>query len=175
MVVTARTAELDAPTLAAARTLLEQALDGDFSDHDWEHALGGLHALVWDGEELIGHGSLVQRRLLHRGRALRAGYVEAVAVRANRRGQGFGAAMMAALEQAIDGAYEVGALSTTDAAAGFYVARGWRVWRGATFVMADTGLERTPGDDDGVHVWPGTAELDLDGDIACDWRAGDLW
>jgi aminoglycoside 2'-N-acetyltransferase I len=60
--------------------------------HDWEHALGGIHALVWDGGELIGHSSVVQRRLLHHGHALRAGYVEGVGVRPDRRGQGHGAA-----------------------------------------------------------------------------------
>ena len=30
--------------------------------HDWEHALGGLHALMWEEAELVGHASLIQRR-----------------------------------------------------------------------------------------------------------------
>ena len=42
-----------------------------------EHAPGGLHALVHDGGDLVAHGAVVQRRLLHDGRALRVGYVEA--------------------------------------------------------------------------------------------------
>src|SRR6266581_4100093 len=95
---TAHTAELDPGTLTAARALLEEAFRGQMRDADWEHALGGVHALVWDGPALIGHASVIQRRLLHQGRALRAGYVEAVAVRADRQGQGHGAALMAALE-----------------------------------------------------------------------------
>jgi GNAT superfamily N-acetyltransferase len=113
--------------------------EGDLSAEDWEHALGGIHALVWDGEELIGHASVVQRRLLHGGRALRAGYVEGVGVRADRRGRGHGAGLMAALERVIAGAYDLGALGATDAAADFYVARGWRRWTGPTCALTRTG------------------------------------
>lgn len=77
---TAHTASLNAADLRAIRTLLDEAFDGTFSDEDYEHGLGGMHALVWDGSTLIAHGSVVMRRLLHSGRALRTGYVEAVAV-----------------------------------------------------------------------------------------------
>lgn len=84
---TAHTADLDAAVLRAARALLREVFDGDFADRDWEHALGGVHALVWEGAALIGHGSVVQRRLLHGGQALRAGYVEGLGVRADRRGR----------------------------------------------------------------------------------------
>jgi GNAT superfamily N-acetyltransferase len=69
-------------------------------------ALGGIHALAWEGGELIGHAVVVQRRLPHGGRALRAGYVEGVGVRADLRGHGHGAAMMAALERVVCGAYD---------------------------------------------------------------------
>ena len=60
--------------------------EGEFTEQDWEHALGGIHALVWDGDALVGHAAVVQRRLLHGGRALRAGYVEGVGVRAGGAG-----------------------------------------------------------------------------------------
>lgn len=88
----AHTAELDVATLRAASGLLDAVFGDEMTGHDWEHALGGIHALVWDGGELIGHSSVVQRRLLHHGHALRAGYVEGVGVRPDRRGQGHGAA-----------------------------------------------------------------------------------
>lgn len=101
---TAHTAELDAATLTAARALLYDVFD-DMTDPDWEHALGGVHALVWEGADLIGHASVIQRLLLHGGRALRTGYVEGVGVRADRRGRGYGAAMMDALETIVRGAY----------------------------------------------------------------------
>jgi len=51
---TAHTAELDAGTLTAARALLYAVFD-DMTDHDWEHALGEVHAPVWEGADLIGH------------------------------------------------------------------------------------------------------------------------
>ncbi|HSV65569.1 MAG TPA: GNAT family N-acetyltransferase, partial [Mycobacteriales bacterium] len=81
---TAHTADLDAGILKAARALLDDVFAGDMTDHDWEHALGGVHALAWEGAELVGHAAVVQRRLLHGGRALRTGYVEGVGVRADR-------------------------------------------------------------------------------------------
>ncbi|HEV2726886.1 MAG TPA: GNAT family N-acetyltransferase, partial [Solirubrobacterales bacterium] len=89
------TAHLPARALAAARSLLDDAFDGDFDDEDWDHTLGGLHALAWDGGELVGHGAVVQRRLLHGGRALRTGYVEAVAVAPAHRRSGVASALMA--------------------------------------------------------------------------------
>ena len=66
---TAHTADLDIATRKAARALLDNVFD-DMADDDWEHALGGVHALVWEGAELIGHASVIQRRLLNGGRAL---------------------------------------------------------------------------------------------------------
>ena len=61
------------------------AYDGDFSDADWEHSLGGMHALICHHGAIIAHGAVVQRRLIYRNTALRCGYVEAVAVRRPRR------------------------------------------------------------------------------------------
>lgn len=171
----AHTAQLDAATLALARALLDEAFGGDFSDGDWEHGLGGLHALAWEGAELVGHGSLVQRRLLHGGRALRAGYVEALGVLPDRRRRGHGAAIMEALEGALRRAYDLGALSATDDAAHLYEARGWRRWRGATSALTPSGIRRTPEDDGSVWVLPLAAAVDLRGELTCDWRDGDVW
>lgn len=55
---TAHTADLDAATLGAGRALLDAVFEGEMTDHDWDHALGGMHALVWEGEELVGHASV---------------------------------------------------------------------------------------------------------------------
>lgn len=170
----AHTAGLDAAVLAAARALLYDVFD-DMTDHDWEHALGGMHALVWEGDDLIGHASVVQRRLLHGGRALRAGYVEGVGVRADRRGRGHGAAMMEALEAVVRGGYELGALGAADAAAAFYADRGWMLWRGPSSALTPTGIRRTREDDGCIYVLPAGVPLDLLGELTCDWRDGDLW
>jgi aminoglycoside 2'-N-acetyltransferase I len=176
-VIEVRTVHTSALTGAAAaelRALLDAAFD-DFHDDDFEHALGGMHALVRDGDELVGHGSVVMRRLLHDGVALRTGYVEAVAVRADHRRQGVGAIVMDELEQIIRGAYELGALGAAEGAAHWYVARGWQRWTGTTSVLTPGGVCRTPDEDGGVHVLPVTARLVPDADLACDWRGGDVW
>jgi aminoglycoside 2'-N-acetyltransferase I len=171
----AHTADLDAATLAEARALLVQAFEGDFSDHDWEHGLGGIHALAYQDGDLVGHASVVQRRLLHGGRALRCGYVEGVGVRADARRRGHGDAMMDALERVIRRAYELGALGATDMAAPFYAARGWLPWRGPTSALSPAGVVRTPEEDDAIYVLPVDTRLDLDGELTCDWRDGDAW
>jgi aminoglycoside 2'-N-acetyltransferase I len=170
----AHTADLDAVTLRAVRQLLYDVFD-DMTDDDWEHSLGGIHALVWDGVNLAGHASVVQRRLIHKDRALRAGYVEGVAVRADRRKRGLGGAMMAALEKVIRQAYDLGALGATDEAAHFYAARGWRLWQGPTSALTPLGIRRTTDDDGAVFVLPVAIPLCLDGDLICDWRDGDTW
>ena len=171
----AHTAELDAATLDAARALLDDVFEGDMTDHDWDHALGGLHALAWEGTELIGHASLVQRRLLHGGRALRTGYVEGVGVRADRRRRGHAGALMAPLERAVRAAYDVGALGASDDATTFYAARGWQLWQGPSSALTPTGITRTRDEDGAIYVLPSTAQLDLSGELTCDWRDGDVW
>ena len=176
MISVAHTAELDRSTLAAARALLVESFEGAFGDEDWEHALGGLHALAFDdGGRLVAHGAVVQRRLIHVGRALRAGYVEALAVAPGHRRRGHASAVMETLEDLIGRAYDLGALSATDDGATLYVARGWLPWRGPTSALTPSGAVRTPEDDDGVFVWPVTAALERGGALTCDWRDGDLW
>lgn len=170
----AHTADLDDPTSAAVCALLDDAFP-DEPDHDWEHAFGGMHALAHEDGELVGHAAVVQRRLLHGGRSLPAGYVEGVAVRADRRRAGLGGALMDEVERIVRGAYALGALSSSDMALGFYAARGWRRWRGPTSALTPDGVRRTPDDDGGVHVLPVTARLDLDGELTCDWRDGEVW
>jgi aminoglycoside 2'-N-acetyltransferase I len=171
----AHTSQLDAGTLAAARALLDDVFARDMTDDDWEHALGGMHAVVWEEGELVGHASVVQRRLLYEGRALRAGYVEGVAVRADQRRRGHASAMMEALEGVIRGAYELGALGATDDAAPLYTARGWRLWRGPLAAITPTGVVRTAEEEGAVYVLPGAVELDLTRELTCDWRDGDVW
>ena len=174
-ITTAHTSQLEPATLEALRALLVDVFEGDFSAHDWEHALGGVHALAHEEGELVGHAAVVQRRLLHGGRALRAGYVEGVGVRRDARRRGHATALMEAIERVLRGAYEVGALGASGQAIPLYAARGWRPWQGATFVLAPEGLRRTPQDDDSLYVLELSVPLDLAGDIACDWRDGDPW
>ena len=169
------TADLDNETREHAQAMLAAAFDGRFTADDWEHALGGMHAVVLHRGAMIAHGAVVQRRLLHRGVALRCGYVEGVAVDHEWRGQGLGAAVMDAIEQVIRGAYSMGALSAFTDATGFYTARGWQHWRGPTSVLGPTGPVRTPDDDGTIMVLPNNIDVDPTVDLACDWRNGDVW
>lgn len=176
------TSQLDDMTLDTVRRLLDASYGGEFSDEDWDHTLGGIHALAWDGDTLVGHGSVVRRQFLHlpRGVAdwrqasmLRAGYVEGVAVRADHRRRGIGASLMGCLGEVIRRAYPLGGLSASDEGRSLYEALGWQAWRGQTFVQSPSGVERTPDEDGGILVLG--MSLDLDGRLACDWRSGDVW
>jgi len=168
------TADLDPATLTAVRALLDAAFDGDFDDADWEHALGGMHALAWHTGALVGHACVVQRRLVHRGKALRAGYVEAVAVREDHRRRGVGTALMAPLERVIRGAYDLGALASSEQTIPFYEGRGWLRWQGPTWALTPAGVTRTEDDDGGVFVLP-VVTVDVHAALTCDWRDGDVW
>ena len=175
MIQVAHTADLDPATLDAARALLDDVFVGDFTDDDWDHALGGVHALVWEGTDLIGHGSVVQRRLLHGGRALRTGYVEGVGVRVDRRGRGHGTALMATLEAVIRGGYDLGGAERHRRGGAFLRGPGWRRWQGPTWALTPRGTLRTAKDDGAVFVLPVGVSLDPAGDLTCDWRDGDVW
>lgn len=103
---TAATAEVGAERLSRIRSLLEAAFaerpEGGFGPDDWTHCLGGVHVWAQDDEgEVLAHASVVQRRLLHGDRVLRCGYVEAVAVRADRRRTGLGTAVMQVVDDLV--------------------------------------------------------------------------
>ncbi len=171
------TSDLDGETRASAHRMVVDAFGGeiDFTDADWEHALGGMHALIAVRGALIAHGAVVQRRMIHRGVALRCGYLEAVAVAQDWRGQGLATAVMDALEQVLRGAYQIGALSASAAGRPIYAARGWQPWQGTTSVLAPSGVTRTPDDDRSTFVLPMGVDVDVTGEITCDWRDGDVW
>lgn len=169
------TSDLDHETREGARRMVIEAFEGDFSDADWEHALGGMHAFICHHGLLIAHAAVVQRRLIYRDTAWRCGYVEAVAVREDWRGQGLASAVMDAVEQVLRGAYQLGALSSSEMARDMYLARGWAPWQGTTSVLGPAGVTRTPEDDRSLFVLPIGLELDTTAEITCDWRDGDVW
>ena len=171
---TAHTADLDASTISAIRDLMNAVFDG-VSDDTFDNALGGVHALVLEDGKLIGHGSVVQRRMLHAGRSLRTGYVEGVAVRADRRRQGYGARLMAPLERIVRSAYELGALGASPDGARLYASRGWQRWRGPSLAMTPDGVRRTPGAEESIYVLPVSVPVDVSGELTCDFRPASPW
>ena len=171
---TVHTADLDASTRSAIRALMDGAF-GTVSDDTYENVLGGVHALLTEDGELIGHASVVQRRMLHAGQALRTGYIEGVAVRGDQRRRGHGAAMMSVLERVVRSGYQLGALGASEDGARLYSARGWQAWRGPISALTPDGIRRTPDVDGIIYVLPAGLPLDLDAELTCDWRPGALW
>jgi aminoglycoside 2'-N-acetyltransferase I len=161
--------------LRKLRAMLDVAYDGDFSDQDWQHAVGGNHVWVTGRHRLVAHASLIARTLVCSGKTLHVGFVEAVATAAAHRGRGHGARVMGRIAELIREGYPLGVLSTGTHA--FYERLGWERWRGPTFVDGPNGRERTPADDGDVMILrtPRSPHLDVDGDIVCDWRLGDVW
>ncbi len=173
------TSDLDGETREDARRMLVDAFAGgetDFTDTDWEHALGGMHALICVRGALVAHGAVVQRRLIHRGSALRCGYLEAVAVREDWRGQGLAMAVMDGARAGAARRVPAGCAAARRTRAGPSTGRaaGCR-GRGRPRCSRPPALTPTPDDDGSIFVFPLAADLDTAGEITCDYRDGDVW
>jgi aminoglycoside 2'-N-acetyltransferase I len=168
---------LTAAEMERLRVLLDSAFEaeGGFGEDDWAHALGGTHYLLEVSGVVVGHASVVERVLEVGGRPLRTGYVEAVATDPRHQRAGHGSRVLAAVNEDIRKAFELGGLSTGRPA--FYERLGWHRWVGPTFVRTDAGLVRTPDDDGGILVLttPASPPLDVGAPISCDLRPGDVW
>lgn len=172
------TAELTALEVAAIRDVLWRAFPPEdaMTEADWEHALGGVHFVAAAGDRIVAHASVIERALHLRDRALRAGYVEAVAVDPTLHRRGIGTEIMRDVNAYIRAHFELGALGTGEHA--FYERLGWRTWRGATSVRTPEGaLVATPDEDGYILVLdtPSSPALDFTSPLSCDWRAGDVW
>jgi aminoglycoside 2'-N-acetyltransferase I len=175
-----RTHDLEAAEAAAIRAVLIAAFaddspDEQFTEDDWQHAIGGVHVVLDVAGEIVSHASVVERELRVGGRPLQTGYVEAVATAPGWQGRGHGTAVMGEVNEIIREGFELGALGT--GSHGFYERLGWRAWRGPTFVREPDGEHRTP-DEDGlilVLATPTTPPLDETASISCDARQGDDW
>jgi aminoglycoside 2'-N-acetyltransferase I len=167
----------DAPKglLEDARIVVFAAFDGGFSDDDWDHALGGWHAVVIDTQSVVAHASVILRELTIGDRKVAAGYVEGVGTALATRGEGHGTRAMTEIARIIQRDFELGALSTE--AHRFYERLGWERWRGPTFVRSATGLVRTEQEDEGIMVlrFGPSASFDLTASISCEERSGDDW
>lgn len=172
-------ARLTADEASAIRALLDVAFGGDeddrFDDTDWAHALGGVHVLLEAGGVILAHASVVEREIHVASRALRTGYVEAVATDPARQQEGFGTRVMTEVGAIIAAEYEVGVLGT--GVHHFYERLGWRRWRGPALVRMPQGDRRTPDEEGDIMVLttPTTPTLTWTDPISCDWRPGDVW
>lgn len=170
-----RTAEAAAEELASIRALMDRAFDGDFTEDDWDHSVGGWHVVALDGGVMVSHASVVRRTLDVGDVSFDTGYVEAVATDPGRQALGFGTAVMRAVADVIEAHHQLGALST--GGHHFYERLGWERWLGPTFVRDAGELIRTRDEDDGILVlrFGPSAGLDLSASISCEARPGDDW
>jgi aminoglycoside 2'-N-acetyltransferase I len=161
--------------LVEIRRLCDSAFAGEFSEQDWEHALGGRHVVVIDDGAVIAHAAVVPRIIEVAGRPFRTGYVEAVVTNPAKQRAGLGSSVMAEVAIVVRDGFEMGALSS--GLYDFYGRLGWERWRGPTYVRQGSGLVRTEDDDDGVLVlrFGPSADIDLAATISCEARSGDDW
>jgi aminoglycoside 2'-N-acetyltransferase I len=171
--------DLTAHDTASVRALLWAAFAGDehggFSEHDWQHSLGGMHWLAEVGSQIVAHTAVVERDIHVGGQPLRTGYVEAVATLPTHQRRGYGSAVMRAVNDYIDAHFELGALGTSSHA--FYHRLGWQTWQGRSFVRTADDEQATPDEDGYILVLrtSGTPPLDATAQISCEWRPGDVW
>jgi aminoglycoside 2'-N-acetyltransferase I len=170
-----RDAELSAASAKACAALVLESFGSRFTDDDWQHAAGGWRVIATEGEAFVGHAAVVPRRLRIGDRDLAAGYVEAVATRVGRHGQGIGTALMKSVNDVIAAHFDLGALSTSRHS--FYAGLGWERWRGPAYVRDGEQLIRTADEDAGLMVLRvnDSAGIDLSASITCDARSGDDW
>jgi len=169
------TTEASDDLLTAVRRLLVRAFEGDFSDEDWEHTIGGWHVLVADGDVVVSHAAVVDRILEVAGASVHTGYVEGVATLPGRQREGLGSLVMTEVTRLLHSEFEMGALSTGRHS--FYARFGWERWQGPTFVRHGAETVRTEDEDDGLMVlrFGPSTEVDLAAPISCEARRGDDW
>lgn len=167
--------ELSGVESARLRELLDDAFEQTFTEDDWEHALGGLHAIVTLNREPVAHAAVVARDIEVGRRRFRCGYVEAVATAPAAQGKGYGSQAMSAVTDLVRRGFELGALSTGRHR--FYERFGWERWQGPSFVIRGGQRVRTPDEDGGIMVlrFGGSVDIPLTCPIACQSRRGDDW
>jgi aminoglycoside 2'-N-acetyltransferase I len=167
---------VDTATRVALRLLWDRAFGDRFDEHDAEHAFGGVHVLVGDGDRLIGHASAVPRSIRFGDQPWRTvGYVEAVATDPDRQNEGVGRSAMERLHAEIASRWAVALLSTGQAT-GFYELLGWQRWLGPSYTQTETGVVRD-GEHGGLMVFSGDPLIVLDRTmrVTCQDRPGDAW
>ncbi len=170
-----RTAIVDHSDLPdAAFDLMRVAFPDDKVDQRafWDAHPDAVHALVYQGEQLVAHAGVLTRTLYVRDRAISAAYVEYVA--AEPRGRGYGTAAMRAIQEEVRRrGFLLAALATGSPA--FYERLGWKPWRGPAAYRAPDGTV-VPTPDEMPMVLDLGADVNLDDAIECDWRPiGDIW
>ncbi len=125
-----KTADIPDEVLREIRRLLDESFAGHFSEDDWEHGLGGWHAVVTDGDAIVAHAAVVPRTIHVADRPIRTGYVENVGTAPAREREGVASQAMVELVAVLRREFDMGALST--GAHRFYERLGWERWESET-------------------------------------------
>lgn len=162
-------------SLEAVRCLLDDAFGAQFTEEDWEHALGGWHVLLSEAGLPVAHASVVPRQIEFGHRRLDAGYVEAVATIPDRQRSGHGSLAMLEVASLLAREFDVGVLSTSRH--GFYERLGWERWKGPTYVRHPDRRVRSEEEDSGIMVlrFGPSIDVPLTDDMTCEARRGDDW
>jgi GNAT superfamily N-acetyltransferase len=173
-VTSARTEELNADTRAAIIHVCRVAhQEDDFANLFSYIRSGGIHALAYRGQELVGHAVVTTRWLQPEGQPrLRTAYVDAVATLPAYQGQGIGSMVMRHLASLLAD-FEIACLQTERVS--FYTHVGWEAWRGPLAGRRGAELLPTP-DQKGIMILrlARTPALDLDRMLVIEY-AGRIW
>lgn len=135
---------------------------------------GGRHFLGFDDSELVSHAVVTTRWAEPEGeRVLKTAFVDAVATRPQRQGEGFGTAVMRELADGVTD-YEVGCLQTDRAS--FYNRLGWELWLGPLGGRDGDRIVPTP-NQRGVMVLrlPSTPPLEVTRGLTIECQPSRIW
>ncbi|UTH76004.1 GNAT family N-acetyltransferase [Chromobacterium sp. IIBBL 290-4] len=155
-------------------SLCSQAYEEDFSPY-LDLLAEATHLLAETDGELVSHAAWLPRELRTEGLApLRAAYVEAVATAPDRKGKGYGRAVLSAIPAILGNDYDIAALSPSEP--DYYARLGWELWLGDLSYQATEGKVATPEEDVMIYRLLKTPNnLDISAPLETDWRQGEVW
>lgn len=154
--------------------LLKDAFEGDFSEEDWQHSLGGVRLIGFMNEEIVAHGAVVPRAVRIDDVEEIIGYVEAIAVDPRFWRQGIGTALMEEITKICKSQYQFSMLSTGEK--DFYRRSGWVDFKGESYVDLGEKVVRSEEEDEGLMYLGVGKYLNVSPlKVVCKSRSGDSW
>lgn len=156
------------------RQLLVDSFEGEFSEDDWQHSLGGVRLIGFMNEEIVAHGAVVPRAVRIDDVEEIIGYVEAIAVDPRFWRQGIGTALMEEITKICKSQYQFSMLSTGEK--DFYRRSGWVDFKGESYVDLGEKVVRSEEEDEGLmYLGVGNYSNVSPFKVVCKSRAGDAW
>jgi aminoglycoside 2'-N-acetyltransferase I len=151
-IVVVQREELSSEDLAELLAWLEEAYGdpiGSWRRETWTDVGPGPHFMIHDAAgEILAHACLDWVPVTIGHRTLDAGYLEAVATRADARGKGLGSLVVEAAGREIEANAQIGILGTGSFS--FYERLGWTRWTGPTSVTEPGGAITRTAEEDGA-------------------------